>query len=193
MGLLKPRTATVLIYQGDDLERLSELRRAADVAERRATEAARGPRRGGDEIPNADVEQAAYDEAVDEAAERAVEVELTAIGRRRWRDLLAEHPPRTETIDGKEQTVEDDALYEVDTEAFPLALLSYIDSDDSDVRTITGPSFKDRKTLTAFLEDEAAEGDFERLWTTAYWLNRAPGSDPKDSKFSTGSLRSDEN
>lgn len=188
MGLLKSRTTTVVIYQGDDLERLGELRRAADVAGRSAELAAATPRRIGDDIPSAEVEQAAYDQFVDEAAERAVEVELTAIGRRRWRDLLAEHGPRTEKVDGKEQTVEADSLYEVNTDTFPMALLTY---DRDGVKTVTAPDVSGSE-LKAFLEDEASEGDFERLWQTGYWLNRAPGEDPRLGKFSTATRSSTE-
>ena len=41
MGLLKPRTAIVTVYQGDDIPRLAELHRAAEVAGRLAEQAAR--------------------------------------------------------------------------------------------------------------------------------------------------------
>lgn len=189
MSLLKPRTATVPIYQGDDLERLADLHREAEIAERRAQEAARSPLRGGDEIPSAADERAAYDAFVDEAAERAVIVELTAIGKRKWRDLLAAHPARKHTVDGKEETVEDDAFYEVNAETFPQALLTF--SRDG-VSTVTGPRVP-ASEFREFLENEVSDGDFERLWSTAYWLNRAPGADPKDSKFSTTSPRLIEN
>lgn len=186
MALLKPRTTTVLIYQGDDLEHLAELHRKVQQAEAKAEADAKAPRRGGDEVPSAQAEQDAYDAAVDEAAERAIVVTLTAIGRTRWRNLLAEHPARTHEVDGKTETIEDDQLYEVNTETFPLALLTY--SRDG-VRTATlDPPVSDAE-FRAFLEDEAADGDIEKLWVSAYWLNRALGSDPKDSKFSTGSQR----
>lgn len=190
MGLLKPRTTTVVIYQGDDLEHLAELYRAAERAEAAAKAAAKAPLRGGDEVPTAQTERDAYNAAVDEAAERALVVTLTAIGRTRWRNLLAEHPARTHEVDGKAETIDDDQVYEVDTETFPMALLTY--SRDG-VRTADVDPGISEAELRVFLEDEAAEGDFERLWTTAYWLNRSVGSDPKDSKFSTASQRSDEN
>lgn len=186
MGLLKPRTTSIVIYQGDDLQRLAELHRAAQNAETAAKTAAKTPLRDGDEIPSAQAEQDAYNAFVDEAAERAVVVTLTAIGRTRWRDLLAEHPARTHEVDGKSETIEDDQIYEVNTETFPLALLSYMRDG---VRTTTVEPPVSDTALQAFLGDELAEGDFERCWTSAYWLNRALGSDPKDSKFSTASQR----
>lgn len=190
MGLLKPRTTSVVIYQGDDLEHLAELHRAAMRAEAAAASAAKEPLRGGDEIPSARAEQDAYDAFVDEAAERAVVVTLTAIGRTRWRDLLAKHPARTVEVDGKAETIEEDRIYEVNTETFPMALLSYAHDG---VRTASLDPEVSESAMLTFLGDEVSDADFEQLWQTAYWLNRAQGSDPKDSKFSTGSQRSDEN
>ena len=98
MSTLKPRTATIPIYQGDDAERLAELRMAVAVAERQAMQSNGAPRRGGDSDPAEAIKaaQAAYDAFVDEAAERAVEVVVRSIGRRRFRDLVAAHPPRKE-------------------------------------------------------------------------------------------------
>lgn len=182
MGLLKPRTAIVTIYQGDDMARLAELHRAAEVARRRAEVAAKGPRRAGDAVVSADAEEAAYNAAVDEAADRAVGVEVTAIGSRRFRDLLAEHPPRMETVDGKSEIVEDDREYAVNTETLPMALLSFRDDTK---RTVTDPSLS-AADLREFLEEECSAGDFEKLWETAYWLNRGEGMDPRLGKYSTG-------
>lgn len=189
MALLKPRTTTIPIYQGDDLEHLAELYREVKHAEERAATAAKAPLRDGDEIPSAQAERDAYDAAVDEAAERAVMVTLTSIGRTRWRNLLAAHPARTHEVGDKTETIEDDQLYEVNTETFPLALLTY--SRDGVRTTTLDPAVSDAD-LRAFLDDEVPEGDFERLWQSAYWLNRSLGSDPKDSKFSTASPRSAE-
>jgi hypothetical protein len=33
--------------------------------------------------------------------------------------------------------------------------------------------------------DSLSEGDFNRVFVTAYYLNRAPGSDPLDGRFSS--------
>ena len=184
MGLLKPRTVSVTIYQGDDLERLAELHRAVVRAEARAVEAARGPRRAGDEIPNADAEKAAYNTFVDEAAERAVEVRLRAIGSTRFADLMLAHPPRM--VDGEDgkKPHEDDEQFGVNTLTFPKALLSY---REDGVATVLEPEVS-AEDLREFLDEECTEGDVEKLWTAAYFLNRTPGADPKDTRFSTGSL-----
>lgn len=188
MGVLKPRTATVLIYQGDDMANLADLHREVEHAEAAAKAASKSPLREGDPIPSAQAERDAYNAAVDEAAERAIEVTLTAIGTKRWADLVAEHPARTVEVDGKPQTVVADQIHEVNTDTFPRALLTY-NRDGKRTLSIDGVSEAD---VAEFLDEEIAEGDFEKLWSTAYWLNRGTAADPKDSKFSPGSPRSDE-
>ena len=195
MSTIKPRTAEVVIYQGDDLARLAELRQAAEVA-RRAVEQHRkasenGSARMGD-APSAETEQDAYDAFVEEAAERAVTVEIRAIGRKRFKTLLEEHPPRKvkqKDDKGVEQDVDhaDDAPYGVDVTTFPEALLSFIDSDEPSVRTIAAPKFEGRKAVQAFIDDELADGDFETLWNTAYMLNRGSTGDPKASRYGSRS------
>ncbi|MDR7253706.1 hypothetical protein J2X46_002696 [Nocardioides sp. BE266] len=189
MSTLKPRTATIPIYQGDDTERLAELRMAVAIAERQAQIASSAPRRGGDDDPQAAVNaaQAAYDTFVDEAAERAVEVVVRAIGRRRFRDLVVAHPARTEKNDkGEDVTHEDDVRYGVNVETFAPALLTFAESGEEGVRTIVGPSEVTRspKVLEDFLDDDVTEGDYEKIFEVAYWINRAPGSDPKELRYS---------
>lgn len=191
MTSIKPRTASVVIYQGDDLATLGELRQAAEVAGRQEG----GGNRLGDAKPGQD-ERDAYDAAVIEAAERAVTVEILAIGRKRFRDLLAEHPPRqvdatTTGEDGNESTAKEthpnDAGFEVNTATFSDALLTFIDGN---VRTIAQPEFSTRAAVQAFLDDELADGDYESIWMAAYWLNRGPSADPLGSRYSSASQKS---
>lgn len=192
MSSIKPRTASLVIYQGDDLARLRDLRSAAEAASE-----SKGPRRGGDETPGA-AERDAYDAFVEEAAERAVVVDLQAIGRRRFAELVADHPVRqvdqeTTDEDGKKHsgrvTHPDDAAFDVNTATFGLALAKYRDPEDPSVRTIVSPDFTS-KALQDFLDDDLSDGDFRDLWVTAYYLNRAPSADPKATLYSTGSPRS---
>lgn len=186
MSILKPRTASIPIYQGDDAERLAELRMAVAIAERQAAQSS-GPRRGGDPAPSEDVKAAqdAYDSFVDEAAERAVEVVVRAIGRRRFRDLVTAHPARiVKDADGKDTEHDDDAGYGVNVETFAPALLAFAESGEEGVRTIIGPEFKSPNELRDFLDDEVTEGDYSKIFTVAYWINRAPGSDPKELRYS---------
>lgn len=209
MGVLKPRTATVTLYHGDDLERLGELRREVRIAEVRveqlqdrkdATDAT--PLRIDDdrEVPESDLAtllaeqeraEVAYDAFVDEAAERALAVHLAAIGSLRFNDLVCAHEPRTELDeDGKRQTVADDAEYGVNMTTFPRALLTFHD-EESGRRTVAGPA-EVVDDMPDFIDDVSA-GDLDRLFEAAYWLNRARGIDPKATTFSSGSQRSTEN
>lgn len=220
MGHLKPRSATVLIYQGDDLERISELRRTAEVAKRKAQAkldtatavAEVTARRNGDEIGTVAAQeeydaavtpsQEAYNAFVEVAAERALEVQLHSIGKLRFKKLMDEHPPRmveAPSVDDDDAPAdapdevmhdEDGHPFYVNTETFPWALLSYIDEDNSEIRTIAEPQFKDRKECMGFLEDELADGEFGGLWVKAWSLNRAGGADPKATLYSTASLSS---
>lgn len=180
MAHLKPRTAKVVLYQGDDMATLAELKRAADQAG------------GGTRMDDGADEKAAYEAFVDEAAERAVEVVLEAIGRRRWRDLVLAHPPRMVESepddDGKTKMVEhdEDVYFSVNTETFPRALLLYADGDKA---TIAAPPFANETEREGFVDDDLADGDFERAWMAAFHLNTNP---PQDPKALLSALRSDE-
>lgn len=202
---LKPRSATIVLYQGDDMDRLAELRRNVQIAERIA-EAGKTSARLGDDTQSLDDAKTEFDAFVDDAAERAVTVEIHSIGRRRFRDLLLEHPPRMvprkvqmERALGEEtapttdtgELVEhaEDAGYGVNTETFPRALLCY---RDGDMVTIAQPEFKSDGEVADFVDDELAEGDFERLWIDALMLNRSPSRDPKALRYMNASSSSDE-
>jgi hypothetical protein len=186
---LKPRSTVVVLYQGDDMDQLAHLKRRVDIAQRRA-DSGSSAARFGDDDESATAAQAAYDAFVDEAAERALEIELRSIGRRRFRDLLAEHPPRMVESepdeDGKTKPVvhEDDAAFGVNTEAFPLALLCY---RDGDAVTLARPEFASKSDLQRFVDDELADGDFDQLWIAAHMLNRSPSADPKAHASISGS------
>jgi len=173
MSELKPRTASVVVYQGDDIERLSELHRKAQTARRTAEAAFGTPLRTGDAVaPKGALvaEEVAYNEAVSEAADRAIVIEVEALKRARFRSLLAEHPPR--------ETDEDDKAYGVNVDSFGQPFL---------VESVTRAGVGERDFTpgqTRDLIEDLPEGDFDRLFATAYWLNRAPGADPKESTFS---------
>lgn len=188
---IKPRTATVPIYDGDDLHRLGELRRAADHAERVVAaqdKARRGAARVGDDDEPSEAAQAltaarnAYDAFVDEASDRATFVDLQALPRRKFRNLMATHPPRKDN--------DEDAAWGVNMETFGDALLAYVDEESSDVRTVVAPAFQTKADLEAFL-DVISDGDFSDLFNVAYELNRAPSSDPKAQRFSVAPPISD--
>lgn len=201
MPHLKPITETVPIYQGDDAAKLADLRRALSVAEAKAAHeiegAVRASRsqnlRDGDADPVAEVRdrveaevakaQAALDAFLPEAAERALGVTIRALGSRRFREIVADHPARKVTRkvgDTEEEVVhEDDAPFGVNTETFPRALLTFVDSEDTSVRTILEPEFKGSREIGDFVDDELTEGNMDRLWIAAFALNRSQGADPK--------------
>lgn len=184
---LKPRSATVVLYQGDDMDTLAELRRRVDLAERQAEQRS-GTERAGDDDMSVSEAKNAFDAFVDAAAERALEVEIRSIGRRRFRDLVLEHPPRMvdaePDADGKVVQVEheDDQGYGVNVDTFARALLTYRDGEHV---TIAHPEFPSKAAVEAFVDDELAEGDFDKAWTGAFFLNRAPSADPKMLAYGT--------
>lgn len=201
--LLKPRSAIIPIYQGDDAQDLAELRMGVAIAERQLqqkrelldSQQNRARRVGdpvavtSDEIAAAEAEvrakQDAFDAGVDKAADRALEVRLQSIGRRRFRELVAAHPVRMVTNeDGVSAPDEDDDEFGVNVETFPLALLEYVDPDDPDIRTVAAPEFKGPKDTREFFEDEVADGDVDKIWVAAYSLNRAAATDPKELRYS---------
>lgn len=205
---LKPRSATVVLYQGDDMDRLAELKRKVDLAERMLeqalADAADRPARVGDDAAENVVaareakaqSEAEFDAFVDEAAERALSIEIHTIGREFFRDLVAAHPPRlvpkpvAPPADGEDAPApemvehEDDAGWGVNAETFPVALLTFRKMDEEGdepelVTTIAQPEFKTEAKVKRFVNRELSEGDFDRLWQAAYLLNRTPTQDPK--------------
>lgn len=196
MTHLKPRSATVTLYQGDDMDRLAELQRRVTMAERIA-ENKDSATRFGDDNPSVGEAKAAFDAFVDEAAERALSIEIRTIGREFFRDLLAQHPPRmvekkaAPPAEGEEAAApemvehEDDAGWGVNTETFPVALLTFrklVEYDDDEpelVVTIGQPEFKTEAKVRRFVNRELSEGDSDQLWQAAYLLNRTPTQDPK--------------
>lgn len=182
MTHLKPRRATKPLYQGDDMARLAELALALDVAKRRAAGASGAERLGDDVTAGVNAAQAAYDGFLDEAAERAVNVSVQHIGRRRFAALVEAHPPREidsePDVEGKTKKVEhpEDAGYGVNTATFPRALLTF---RDGDYMTLVEPEFNTQRDVEDFIDDELAEGEYDEFWIAAYMLNRGPSADPK--------------
>lgn len=174
-------TQEVFIYKGEDLRRIAELKKTADTAERAYAQAVEsGTARGGDS-GHLDAREALR-EAVNDAATRAETVVVQHLGKTRWRALLAQHRPRyiRRMIDGQLQDVmdDDDAQFNVNTDSFPDALLSYVDPSDTEVRTILEPEFATPADRAKWLE-KLRGGDFDKLWAVAYFLNSQQTIDPK--------------
>jgi hypothetical protein len=217
MTHLKPSSTIVVLYQGDDMAELADLSRRVEIARRIVavqTVERTGTERAGDGDASLDgaredlaAAEAAYDEFVDVAAERALEVEIHAIGREFFRDLVAEHRPRMverkapPLAEGEAPAApemvehEDDEHWHINTETFPAALLTFRrrdeDGDEPElVATIARPEFSTDAKVKRFVNRELSEGQFETLWQAAYFLNRSPVADPKALRHSMSSSAS---
>lgn len=161
---IKSRTTTVVLFQGDDLDPIEELR--ADVQE--AAGLADGNRRLGDD-PVATAAQH-YDEFVDEAVKRAVKVTLNAVGRKEFRALVEKHPPRPDN------EVDDGWGFNYETFAdslVPECFEGAISETPENNPDVSSPNKRD-----AFL-DALSDGDWSRLYSAALLLNQGSGPDPK--------------
>lgn len=141
------------IFQGDDVGELAQLARLAERA-------AGGIRL--DDAPS-DAEET-YRAAVDRAAERAIEVWVTHIGRKAYRALLTAHPPR----EGNE--IDQQLGWNDDT--FPDALLM--------ASVVTEPPVDD---LEDFL-DALVEDDAEFVFAAAVATNGGASADPRSRLYS---------
>lgn len=161
---LNRRTTTVILFQGDDLDPIADRL----VAVQRAA-ATSSPRRLSEEDPTS-VSVHDYDAFMDKAVERAVKINLVALPRKAYRDLLAEHPVRlVPGEDGKQVPHEDDAPYGFNSETFGDSLVPACIADGQ---------FDSDAERDAFVDD-LSDGDFSKLYSAAIDLNRSLGPNPK--------------
>jgi hypothetical protein len=192
---------TVALFDGDDYERLTELRAAVAVGERKVLAAKLNgltvglSARLGDDEPSATDEdaaeleeaKAAYDAFMDEAADRAESWVVQSIGHEAWRELVTAHPPRKITEGegdaAKEVTHPEDEQFDLNTESFPKAILLFADADDADHRTILKAGGTDLARIGTRLK-RLSIGQIDSLWLAAWTLNTGAAIDPKVSRFS---------
>lgn len=164
MTAIKPRSARVTIYQGDDLEVLARLDAtvaSSEAAVKRAEKASSGVRlmTEGDPLEAAKQAHTAAvterDQFAAEAEERGVVVQLHAQPRKMWRSLMDQHGPR--------DAVEDDKTFGVNMATLPDALLAV--SIDRNHSTIEGDTAE-------FLESLSDYDYYDRLFVQAFALNR---------------------
>lgn len=152
MSTIQPRTATVDIYQGDYLDRLRHLEQrhaAALKAEGNTTRLA-------SDIPESHAIFEEHAALKDEAEETKIIVTVGALGRKSWRSLVAQHPPRKDNDSDDAMGVNEDSFKEA---LVPLSVVS--------------PEFTDEDF------DSLADVDFDRIYYTAFALNRSPAASPK--------------
>lgn len=156
---LKPRTKTVSLFQGDDLVRHEELLAEMERAARGIS--GTSARLGDDPKVAARMAAEAFNAFKDEAEERAAKLEIRALGRKAWRDLVANHPAR-----GGDDADEAQG-FNVDTFADDLIPACIVEGQF--------PSVADRD---AFLDD-LPDGLWNLLYRECLTINQASGPDPK--------------
>lgn len=186
--VIKPRTSRVVIHQGDDLTRLTELDAAVTraeqrkvIAERRFKEWTRGQHDMSEALPpDADVPAAtaALEAAVAErdtfaaeAEDRGVVVALKSLPRREWRRLRNGHPPRD---DNREDEALDCNVDSMPDEAVPLSVVREESTIEGDVEE--------------FLDSLTAHDFYNRIFLAVLSLN--VGSDAADPTRRVGSASS---
>lgn len=166
--VLKKRETTVILFQGDDLdpitERLDAVKRNAQI---------NTPRRLGDADPLVE-SMGDYDTFMEGAVERAVKLKLVALGKTKYREMLSEHPPRM--VPDPDPDAEDGAevVHEDDGDGFNRATLG----DDLIPACIAEGQFDTDAEAAEFIED-LSDGDYSKVFSAALRLNSSLGPDPK--------------
>lgn len=124
---LKPRTASIPIYQGDAPDRLQRLKEKIDAAE--AAEKDAGPRMMADDVPESAGLREQYAALLPEAEADAVWVKLRNLGRRTWREFVDKHPPREGNESDENLGINEDTFFD---EVVPIGLLAPIFGSDAE-------------------------------------------------------------
>lgn len=158
--VLTPRTVRVPLYRDADLDTIAALAGQLATAKRRAENGTASTLLLG-EIDDVTRITEEHDAAVAVADEHATWVDLQALPRRRWKDLVAEHPPRDGNLT--------DAKAGVNEATFSEAIVPL---------SITKPTFSSDTAKAAFV-DSLEDARFEKLYLAAFHLNRGLRADPK--------------
>ena len=164
MTTIEPRTAVVTIYIGDHLDQIRHLERRWAAIQ----EAMKGTHRPSD-FPEAATLPEDHAALVAKAEETAIHVKLRSLGRRRWRELVDKHPPREEVKSDQEVGV-----------------------NETTFRDVLVPASIVEPALTEDDLDQISDADFDRLYVTAFALNRAPAASPKALRVSLENQKSGE-
>lgn len=195
-AVFTPRTAVIRIYTGDYLNRIRHLEQQFEEA----LQAEKGT------TPTADESQAyqlaqAHEQLVAEAEDHAFDLTVQALPRRVWKQLVSEHPPRTEsTQPGLDHRVYRlDHLAGVNEDTFAEALVTSHGHTTGGKGTrmcpggcgeeITGYAYATIVDTPDWWDDDKhldalSTVDFERLYLGAFRVNRGEIEDPKASLVS---------
>jgi hypothetical protein len=164
---VQPRTATVVIFQGDYLDRIRLLEQKAQAA--KDAEGA-APRRVGSTPEYLQIAEE-HDALVQEAEASALRIVVKALRRSEWRALVAEHPPREDNKSDASVGVNEDTFREA---LVPASIIEPVDFTADDL-------------------DELSDADYDRIYYTAFGLNRGAVVSPgKANLYSRLSQESDE-
>lgn len=187
--MFEPRTAVVTIYPGDYLDRIRHLERLAEAAQDAAD--ADLPRIAS-EVPEYLKLAQEHDELVREAEEKATHIRVQHLPRKVWKALVAAHPPRTEDTEGvTEAQVAADVRDGVNVDSFREALV-YGGTVTIAGREVDYASIIEPEDITSEALDKLSDIDFDRIYLTAFALNRVPAADPKASLVSRLTPKNDE-
>lgn len=158
--IVPQHTDEVVLYRDEDQRELARMARALDAA---AHKSAMPLRLGDDEVV---VELAReYDAFKQQAAERGIKVLVKHMPGRRWRRLVAEHPPRVDH-DGDE--------------AWGFNHLTLADDVVAPCVASIGGMELVGEALEAEL-DKMSDGDFSKVYAAVLRANTGQGPDPKES------------
>ena len=158
-----PRTTTVHLLTGDYADRLSALWVAAQEAAKDETPLV------STEVHPFDALKDDYDALKAEALEAGTSVTMTAVGRKKWRELKEKHPARSgEDVDA--DTAKGDRLAGVNTDAI---------EDDLVYASLTSPELGSRDAFDEWA-DGLSEGEWQTLVTRAWELANGVRLDPKE-------------
>lgn len=159
-----PRTSVVTIFQGDYLDRIRHL----EAKYAAAVESEKSAPRMLSEVPESMGLAAEHEALVAEAEGTALDITVQALGRKAWRALVAEHPPR--------EGVDSDVLVGVNESTFKDPLISV---------SIVSPVLSEDEL------DQLSDADNDRLYLTAWALNRGTPAGPKALHASPANQASD--
>ncbi|VXC08800.1 hypothetical protein [Aeromicrobium sp. 9AM] len=166
MATIEPRTTVVTIYQGDYLDRIRHLERKYEAALESEKSSSRPLAADGESSTDIADQHA---ELVAEAEVSALDIKVKALGRRKWRELVAAHPPREDSRSDQAVGVNEDTFKDV------LIAASVVEPDLSEDDL-----------------DQLSDIDNDRLYFAAFALNRAEAPSPKAHLVSPTSTESDE-
>lgn len=172
---LTPRTTVVPLFQGDDYDAIADRLQAVERIARAAA-----PRRMAEESSVSEASRE-YDEYVEAALGRALMVRLVALGRKDYRALRNEHPPRMiPDPEGQDRLVphDEDTAWGFNYLTFGDALLPKSIAEITCNTPGIAPDASTPASIETFL-DGLSDGDFSRLYSAAITLNEGGGPDPK--------------